>query len=265
MNKQIKKSFDFYDLLLIMNQLRSEQGCPWDKEQTHESLKANILEESYEVVEAINNKDFDNLAEELGDILLQVVFHAAIANENHKFDINDVIRTLCEKLIRRHPHVFSNISLKNSNDVIDQWEIIKKQEKNFTTTNEVLKAVPKALPALVRATKVQNKAAKVGFDFKNFEEALKKVYEELDELVEANNTQDNILIEEEFGDFLFSAVNIARFININAEISLTNATEKFINRFEGLESMVLKQGKKLSDMSLDELDMLWGRIKQSNV
>ena len=259
-----KDIYNFDDLIEIMKYLRSEKGCSWDRKQTHESLRGTVLEESYEVIEAINNKDIDNLKEELGDLLLQVVFHSEIAEEEHNFSINNVISSLCTKLIRRHPHIFAEIELIQSEQVQEQWDLIKKKEHNYSTISEEMKAIPKALPALVRASKVQKKAAKIGFDFENITDVFDKVYEELDELKEAyiNGNQNDI--NEEIGDVMFSIVNLSRFFDINVEFSLTNAIEKFINRFEGIELLAEKEKLNLNEMSILEMDELWGRIKQSS-
>ncbi|MFP4698323.1 MAG: nucleoside triphosphate pyrophosphohydrolase [Eubacteriales bacterium] len=260
--KSINKSeYAFQDLIEIIEVLRSKEGCPWDMQQTHKSLRETVLEESYEVIEAINLDDKNNLKEELGDLLLQVVLHAQIASENKDFTINNIITTLCEKLIRRHPHIFNGEKLETKEDVNNRWEQIKKEEKNYNSISEIMKGVPKALPALIRAQKVQKKAAKVGFDFGKMEEALDKVFEEIDELKEAYNNQNIDEIDEEFGDLIFAIVNLSRFFGLNAEFSLTNAVEKFITRFEGVEKLATKEGKKLEDMTLKEMDTLWERIK----
>ena len=256
-------------------------GCPWDREQTHESLKSCMIEECYEVVEAVNNKDMSNLREELGDVLLQVVMHAVIAEETEKFTIADVIQDISEKMIRRHPHVFgteerlcNEISLgkdkkqkqiKTAEDVLQNWDQIKKEEKNENTGAEALNRIPKALPANIRAQKVQKKAAKFGMEFENYEQVLGKVYEELEEMETERKLGHKTQFEEEFGDLMFSIINLSRFLHINAENSLTNATDKFINRFIGVESLAMKQGKHLCDLSPEQVDALWREIKCQDI
>jgi len=253
--------YSFEEFMDIIRKLRSEDGCPWDKEQTHESLKTCLIEECYETIEAINNSDKENLCEELGDILLQVALHSAIAEEKQEFTIDDVIQGECEKMIRRHPHVFGDVTVNNSLDVVNNWEEIKKKEKKANNIAEEVLSVPKALPANIRAEKVQKKAAKSGMDFENYEKALDKVYEELEELKEARENGDVNLIQEEFGDILFSMINLSRFLQLNAEYSLTNATNKFINRFVDAFSLAEKQGHNLCEMSSAEQDALWRQVK----
>lgn len=251
----------FDEFMDIIRRLRSENGCPWDREQTHESLRGCMLEEAYEVVESIDNQDTENLREELGDVLLQVAMHGAIAEEDGEFTIEDVIGEVGEKMIRRHPHVFGEVQAENSQEVLKNWEEIKKEEKKEKSISESILRVPKALPAAIRAEKVQKKAAKVGFDFADYEEALLKVEEELLELKEARETGNKCKIDEEFGDLLFSMVNLSRFLQLNAENSLTNATNKFINRFVSVEALSVKEGRQLEDMTIDEMNDLWTRVK----
>lgn len=263
--------------------LRSKDGCPWDIEQTHESLKNCMIEEAYEVCEAIDiydaTKKDENLCEELGDVLLQVVMHSQIAAGENRFSIEDVIHGVGEKMIRRHPHVnFDDTvmqrgtSEKNrtiptadevttSDDVSAKWEEIKQKEKQETSVSESLVSVPKAFPANIRATKVQKKAAKIGFDFENYKQVLSKVHEELQELEDAIDLGDKSQIDEEFGDLMFSMVNLSRFLQLNAENSLTNATNKFINRFIDVERLALANCMHLGEMSIDELNALWEQVK----
>lgn len=259
-----KKRYGFEDLIEVMEVLRGTCGCPWDLEQTHESLKNSTLEETYEVIEAINNNDIENLKEELGDLLLHVIFHSKIAKDNDNFTIDDVCHNIVEKLIRRHPHVFSVKEMNNSEEVLQQWEEIKSKEKNNPLIYETLEDVPKAFPALLRAYKVQKKASKVGFDFKCSADAFSKVYEEINELEDAIQLGDNNQINNEYGDLLFSIVNISRFFELNPEFSLTNATEKFINRFKGIEQKAISKGLKLERMTVDEMDVLWKEYKKDN-
>ena len=245
----------------ILKTLRSDHGCPWDREQTHKSLRQNLIEEAYEVIESIDNDDNANLREELGDVLLQIVMHSVIAEEENAFTIEDVIDEVSEKMIRRHPHVFGDVEADTSEEVLKNWDAIKKQEKQEKTIGESMQRIPKALPANIRAEKVQKKAAKVGFDFSNYKEALEKVYEELRELEEAKTTENTSEIEEEFGDLLFALVNLSRFLQINAENSLTNATNKFINRFVTIEALAAQRNKQFSELSIDEMNELWEQVK----
>lgn len=241
--------------------------CPWDREQNHETLRRCMLEEAYEVVDAINEKDMDNLEEELGDVILQVVFHSNLAEEKNSFDLTSVINKECEKMIRRHPHVFLEKNLNNGinsiDKVLEKWDNIKATEKQGTTQTSRMDSVPKALPALTRAAKVQKKAADVGFDWDNITGALDKVREETSELIEATGGEDinKGHIEEELGDLLFSVVNIARFLKIDPEEALQSATRKFIKRFSYVEEESLACGKQLENMSLEEMDILWNEAK----
>lgn len=255
------ENYNFYELMEIIRKLRGDDGCPWDREQTHVSLKTCLVEECYEVIEAINNQDDANLCEELGDVLLQVALHTAIAEESNEFTIDNVTDGIAKKMLRRHPHVFGSVTANDAEKVIENWDEIKRQEKNETTISESIQKVPRAFPANIRAEKVQKKAAKVGFDFAHYDQALDKVYEELEELKEARQIGDINQINDEFGDLMFSIINLSRFLHLNAENSLTNATDKFINRFVDVEQIALREGKHLSEMSIDELDVLWGRVK----
>lgn len=253
-------SFDgFMDIIRI---LRSPDGCPWDREQTHESLRENVLEEAYELADAIDKKDTGNLCEELGDIIMLVCLQAAIAEENGEFTIRDVIRNAAEKMVFRHPHVFKEPQAGlSSEEVLSKWEDIKQQEKKEKKQSESMIRVARALPANVRAEKVQKKASKVGMDFESTEQAMNKCREEWAELVEAHEKRNQGEIYEEFGDLMFSIINLSRFLQINAENSLTNATDKFINRFVSVENLAKGLNKPLSQMSAGELDILWERAK----
>ena len=257
-----EKKYTLDDLVQVIRILRGENGCPWDRVQTHASIRQDMLEEAYEAADAIDKGNMENLCEELGDVLMQVVFHAEIEAEKGGFTMEDVIRGICEKMVYRHPHVFGNgeVQADTPEQVLVNWEELKKKEKHTETQTEVMKAVPDALPALIRARKVQKKAADVGFDFYEAGGAFEKVQEEIQELEEAVKLQ-NGTEEEEFGDILFALVNISRFLKINPEFALTKATKKFINRFEYVEKSALLQGKDLSGMTLEEMDLLWEEAK----
>ena len=241
--------------------------CPWDKKQTHETLRACMIEEAYEVVEAININNDENLEEELGDVILQVVFHSNLAEESGRFDLTDVINKECEKMIRRHPHVFldknANSDINSIDKVLEKWENIKAAEKAETSATSRMDSVPKALPALTRATKIQKRAAEVGFDWDDISGALSKIKEETDEVIEASKeNQDADHVAEELGDLLFSVVNAARFLKVDPEEALNSATRKFIRRFSYVEQQSLACGKQLEDMSLKEMDELWDEAKR---
>lgn len=258
------KRYSLEDLQAIIEKLRGEGGCPWDRVQTHETLREAMLEEAYEAVDAIERKDQVNLKEELGDVLMQVVFHAELAKETGSFTLEDVIKGICEKMIYRHPHVFGNAKADTADEVLVNWEMLKKQEKQIKTQTEAMKQIPMVLPALIHAKKVQKKAADVGFDFTEIGDAMDKVREEIAELTESIERGLGT-DEEEFGDFLFAVVNISRFLKINPEIALTKASKKFINRFEYVENSALSEGKKLSEMTLKEMDHLWDEAKTKSL
>lgn len=258
----MKDRYDFSELVDIMALLRSGNGCPWDREQTHESLKRYMIEETYEVLEQIDKKDSRKMCDELGDLLLQVIFHAQIAGENGDFDINDVISGICRKLISRHTHVFGEAVAETSDKVLENWEEIKKREKGLTDHTGVLKDVPANLPALMRSFKVQQKAAQVGFDWDNTEDVIKKVDEEIQELKDVYNSKNVERITDEMGDAFFALVNLARFLKVQPELALTGTTNKFIKRFEYIEQESLKKGKNLTDMNLAEMDELWNEAKK---
>lgn len=257
----LKERYEFNDLVEIMKLLRSENGCPWDREQTHESLKKYLIEETYEVLEVIDLNDKKRLCEELGDVLLQVVFHAQIAQEDGTFDINDVITGICRKMVLRHTHVFGDAKADTADQVLENWEAIKKKEKGIENQTAVLKDVPSNLPALMRSYKVQQKAAQVGFDWDNVEDVFKKVEEEINELKEVFRSDNMERITEETGDALFALVNLARFLKVQPELALTGTINKFINRFEYIEKNSAKSGRKLEDMTLEEMDELWNEAK----
>ncbi len=244
----------------IIRILRVE--CPWDRKQDHVSLRTAMIEEAYEVVDAIERTDTDNLREELGDVQLQIVFHSLLAEEEGHFDLTDVINEECEKMIRRHPHVFSDGTANTVDKVLEKWENIKEREHVDESYTDTLKRVPKALPALVRSYKVQAKAANVGFDWDDVSGPLEKVAEELDEVKEAMDGGKPEKIEEEIGDLLFAAVNAARFLDTEPEDALRKATEKFIRRFQAMESLANERSLDIRHLTLEEMDGLWGEIKK---
>ena len=258
-----KKKFNIDDLLEIMRDLRKPGGCPWDREQDHHSIRNDFIEETYEAIDAIDRESTVDMCEELGDVLLQVVFHSQIEAEKNGFDFQDVCDGICKKLIERHPHVFGEISVKNSRDVLENWDRIKQKSKHQTTFTDTLKSVPMSFPALMRADKVQKRAKKAGFDWDNVKDASKKLDEELEEFKEALLENDGTHAEEEFGDLLFSMVNVSRFMGINSEKALHAATDKFINRFEKTEIIAQKKGIDMKKSSLETLDRLWEEAKRS--
>ena len=261
MNFERKSKYDFYDLVEIMKILRSPDGCPWDRVQTHESIRADFIEETYEAIEAIDTKDTALLREELGDVMLQVVFHSTIEEENGGFDINDVCDEVCKKLIIRHPHVFADTIADTPDEVLKNWDIIKMQTKSQKSQSEVLGSVSKALPALMYSQKIQKKAAKVGFDFEKTEDALSKVSEELVELKTAIDNNDAENMSEELGDLLFSVVNVARFIKVDSEKALYDATLKFTDRFGKVEALCVDKGIDMTTAPMSVLDSLWDEVK----
>lgn len=258
---ETKERYSTEDLLTIMKALRSPEGCPWDREQTHGSIRSDFIEETYEAVEAIDNDDPAALCEELGDVLLQVVFHAEMASEQNRFSFDDVVDGICKKLIVRHPHVFSDGKADDAAAVLKTWDAVKRQTKGGASQSTLLRNLPRALPALMRAAKVQNRAARVGFDWPSIDGALDALTSETAELKEALAEGDKAHIEEEFGDLLFSAVNVSRFLKTDAELSLNAATDKFIRRFARVETLAAERGVDMSEASLEELDALWDIAK----
>ena len=256
-----KETYGLKDLEDIVSILRAPGGCPWDKEQTHESLRRGLLEESCEVIEAINEQNPEHLKEELGDVLLQVVFHADIEREAGRFDLEAVADGICKKLIFRHPHVFGDVSVSDSAEVLVNWDALKREEKHQETYTDTLTSVAKSLPALWRAEKVQKKAKKAGFDWDDCSGAVDKLSEELSELKQA--IADGTNIDEELGDLMFAAVNVSRFVDADPEECLNAATEKFISRFAKVEALAAAQGKDMKEMTLQELDKLWEEAKRS--
>ena len=256
-----KAAYDLSDLEEIVAILRAPGGCPWDAEQTHESIRRDLMEESCEVIEAINEKDPDHLKEELGDLLLQVYMHAQMERELGRFTLFDVADAECKKLIYRPPHVFGEVSVTDSEEVLVNWDALKRTEKHQDTYTDTLNAVAKSLPALWRAEKVQKKAKKAGFDWPDVSGALDKLSEELSELKQAVAQGTNI--SEELGDLLFAAVNVSRFVKVDPETALTDATEKFISRFSKVEVLARQEGRDMAEMTPEELDRLWETAKRA--
>ena len=255
---------NFSKLREIIAVLRGPNGCPWDKEQTHESLKKYLIEETYEVIEAIDSDDIDHLIEELGDVLLQVMLHAQIGEDEGYFAIEDVIEVLSEKMIRRHPHVFGDREVEDSSEVLRNWQEIKKQEKGETEAS-LLDGISKSVPNLLRAYEIQKKAAKVGFDWQEITPALEKVKEELEEFENEIKTESLLNAKKEFGDILFAFVNVARFLDIHPEEALFETNEKFIRRFKFIEEKVKNSTKPIEDHSLEELDRFWDEAKSKGL
>lgn len=249
-------SKEFERLIAIMEDLREK--CPWDKKQTIQSLRQQTLEETYELTDSITDNNWFAIKEELGDLLLHIVFYSKIASEENKFTIKDVINAICEKLIARHPHIYGDVQVENEEDVKRNWEKLKLKEGK----KSVLAGVPKTLPALVKAMRLQEKAKQVGFEWEHKGQVWDKVEEEAKELQEAIQMNNQQKIEEEFGDMMFSMVNFARFLNVDAENALELTNKKFIHRFTKMEEQALSKGKDLNKMSLEEMDAIWNEIKQ---
>jgi tetrapyrrole methylase family protein/MazG family protein len=259
MNFTLKDKYTLEDLLKVIEILRSENGCMWDREQDHKSIRRNFIEEVYEVCEAIDTDDCELLKEELGDVLFQVVFHTEIEKEKGVFDIEDVADGICKKMIYRHPHVFGNTTVSKTEEILDNWDALKMTEKNQESATDTLNSVARTLPALIRAEKIQSKAAKTGFEWASIQDALKKVREELDEVERAIAGDGDVA--EEIGDLLFATAKVAKFAEVDSERALEQTCEKFIHRFSYVESMAAKQGKTMSDMNLEEMTALWNEGK----
>lgn len=260
----------FWRLVRIMERLQEPGGCPWDREQTHESLKPYLIEEAYEALDAIDREDWGDLAEELGDVLLQVIFHSVLAKRTGKFAIEDVLETASAKMVRRHPHVFGETEARTAQDVLQNWEKLKaleREEKNGQNNEgdanavSVLSGVPQVLPALLKAQRIQEKAARVGFDWENPLQVLDKVEEEIGELRQAIAANDKIHAREEIGDLIFALVNLARFLNVDAEEAVRATAEKFRKRFQFIERKSRELGRPLADMPLDEMESYWQAAK----
>lgn len=246
----------FSRLLQIMDDLREK--CPWDKKQTLQSLRQQTIEELYELTDAITEEDYKGIREELGDLMLHIVFYAKIGAEKEKFNITDVITGVCDKLVARHPHIYGDVKVENEEDVKQNWEKLKLKEGKTS----VLSGVPVSLPALVKAMRLQEKAKQVGFEWENNQQVMEKVREEMNELEEAVESNNQDEIEAEFGDVLFSLVNYSRFLKIDAENALERTNKKFIRRFKAMETMAAQTGKRLDEMSLTEMDGLWNKVKE---
>ncbi len=258
---EIKDNYDINDFLRLVTVLRSPGGCPWDRKQTHESIKKNFIEETYEVVEAINKADAEGLKEELGDVLLQVAMHSEMESEKGSFDFNEVVNDICKKLVVRHPHVFGDAAAQSSDEALQNWDQVKLKTKGMKKQGEAMIKVPREFPALMRAQKVQEKAAKAGFDWDDINGAVDKLHEEIDELETALAADVGKDIEEEFGDVLFSCVNVSRFIGADSEEALTASTDKFIKRYLLVEKLAADEGLDMKTASIEELDKLWNKAK----
>ena len=264
-NKENKKDLKY--LIDIMETLRGPNGCPWDKEQTLKTLKPHTLEEVHEVLHAIDTDDRQDLKEELGDLLFQIVFACQLTKEEGSFDMGDVIETIAEKMVRRHPHVFGDGKLETAKEVLSQWADIKEEEKSLKEASKkgkqgYLSEIPKTFPSLIMANKVSEKAAKTGYDWQKVDEIFDKVEEEIEEFKEALQTKDRDHMEEEMGDILFALVNLARFTDLDAEEALRRTTNKFITRFHYIEEKLTDKGSSLTEATLDEMEELWNESKQ---
>jgi len=252
----------FQRLVELMAKLRGPEGCPWDRKQTPDSLKPFLVEECYEVIDALEDGAPDKIREELGDLLFQIVFHARIAEEAGQFTINDIITAIHEKMTRRHPHVFGEETLTTAEEVVSKWEDIKRKEKGHEDRKSILEGVPKELPALLRAHRLQERAARVGFDWAHLNEALPKLDEEIAEFKESLKTEDAGKIEEELGDVFFMLVNLSRFLGLNPEDALRKTIGKFIHRFRYIEEHAEQAGRSLNNMTMDEMEKLWQEAKE---
>jgi len=256
---KIMESFD--RLIEIMERLRAPGGCPWDAEQTHKSLIRHLIEESYELADAVEKEDADHMAEELGDVLLQVVFHATIAKGNNSFTMDNVINQLCDKLIHRHPHVFADATVRDSKDVIRNWEKLKKKEESKQARESILSGIPESMPALLQALKIQSTVSRVGFDWDAPEEVMLKIDEEQAELADAMEEGDIKKIEDEIGDLIFSVVNLSRLLHVDPETALRSTNRKFTRRFYEIEKAAKERGVRLVDMPMAEKDAIWEEAK----
>jgi tetrapyrrole methylase family protein / MazG family protein len=260
-------SSNFKDLIGIMKKLRSDEGCPWDKEQTHESLKSCLIEEVYEIVDAVDSRDSEQLKEELADLFFLIIFYCKIADDSKNFDINNVLEVCLDKMTRRHPHVFGDKTADDASEALSRWNEIKRKEaeaKQGGKTNgnkSIVDNIPKHMPALQKAQKLQKKVARVGFDWEVIEDVIAKVHEELEEVKDAINSNEREHIAEEIGDLLFAVVNLSRFLKLDSEDLLRKSISKFIGRFKKVEMHVASAGRKIEECSLKELDDIWNKIK----
>jgi len=261
MNAPDRTDKAFSDLVALMARLRGPDGCPWDRKQSPETLKPFLVEECYEVIEAIEEGKPDKVREELGDLLFQIVFHARIAEEQGKFTLEDVAETIYEKMVRRHPHVFGEAQAATPGEVLANWEQIKRKEKSHEHRKSILEGVPAALPSLLRAHRLQEKASRVGFDWSHLNEVLPKLDEEVREFKESLKAENAEKIEEELGDLFFTLVNVSRFLGVNPEDALRKTISKFIHRFRHIEERAAENGRSLNDLSLAEMDTLWEESK----
>lgn len=258
---EIKDEYNIEDLIRIVEVLRAPGGCPWDREQTHQSIKKNFIEETYEVIEAINKDDAEGLREELGDVLLQVLLHCQMESEKGVFDFNDVANDLCKKLVVRHPHVFGEKSAQNEAEALERWDEIKLKTKGMKKQSEAMLKVPREFPALMRAQKIQEKAAKAGFDWNDENGAIEKLLEEINELKNALSGGNQNEISDEMGDVLFSCVNISRFVNADAEEALSASTDKFLSRYLIVEKLAEQRSVNMKEAPIEVLDQLWDEAK----
>ena len=256
------KNVSFDRLVDVVAMLRSKNGCPWDLAQTHESLKADLIEEAYELIEAIDAKVPKKICDELGDLLMQVMLHSQIATDRNEFGVDEVIENLTEKLVRRHPHVFGSVVATDENEVLENWEEIKRGEDGNKDRKSSLDGIPHSLPSLQRAEKIQKKASRAGFDWDTTEDVLPKLQEEIDEIEESIRNDDITEIEMEIGDLLFSVVNLCRFLNVQPEEALRKSTRKFVDRFQRMETALERTNKKFKDYDLSTLDQIWEQVKQ---
>lgn len=265
MNFEEKSNYGFEDLVKIVELLRSENGCPWDREQTHKSIRQNFIEETYEVIEAIDTDNQALMCEELGDVLMQVVFHSRISEEDGSFNVNDVCDGVCKKLIVRHPHVFGDVSADTTDKVLQNWDAIKMATKSQKTQADVLESVSKSLPSLIRCQKISHKAAKVGFNYNSIEGAFDKIQEEIIELKQAVDNNDVQNQHEELGDLLFAVVKVANFLNIDSEKALYDACEKFCNRFRKVEEYANDENIDMKTTDISKLIELWKKAKKATL
>ena len=256
------KNVSFDRLVDVVAMLRSDNGCPWDLAQTHESLKADLIEEAYELIEAIDAKVPKKICDELGDLLMQVMLHSQIATDRNEFSVDEVIENLTEKLVRRHPHVFGSVVATDENEVLENWEEIKRGEDGNKDRKSSLDGIPHSLPSLQRAEKIQKKASRAGFDWDQTEDVLPKLQEEIDEIEESIRNDDITEIEMEIGDLLFSVVNLCRFLNVQPEEALRKSTRKFADRFQRMETTLERTNKTFKDYDLSTLDQIWEQVKQ---